>query len=139
MRVLINIDVPDVARGTAFYCTAFELTVGRRFDDGFIELLGAGPPIYLLTKPERTPPVPGAPFVPARSYARHWTPMHLDFVVDDVHVARARALAAGATAEGEVSEHAYGLLALMADPFGNGFCLLQFTGAGYDAIALPAQ
>jgi hypothetical protein len=26
-------------------------------------------------------------------------------------------------------------LALLADPFGNGFCLLQFTGRGYDAIA----
>ena len=132
MRVLINIDVPDVVRGTAFYCAAFDLAVGRRFDDGFIELVGAGPPIYLLAKPAGSSPVPGGP---GRSYARHWTPTHLDFVVDDIELARAKALTAGATAEGEVSTHAYGLLALMADPFGNGFCLLQFTGAGYDAIA----
>ena len=135
MRVLINIDVPDVVRGTAFYCAAFGLTVGRRFDDGFIELVGAGPPIYLLAKPEGSPPVHGAHDVPARSYARHWTPIHLDLVVDDIHSARDKALAAGAIAEGEVTTHAYGLLALMADPFGNGFCLLQFTGAGYHAIA----
>ena len=27
------------------------------------------------------------------------------------------------------------LAALMADPFGNGFCLLPFTGRGYDEIA----
>jgi hypothetical protein len=26
-------------------------------------------------------------------------------------------------------------LALMADPFGNGFCLVQFLGRGYDEIA----
>jgi len=25
---------------------------------------------------------------------------------------------------------------LLADPFGNGFCLLEFVGRGYDAIAL---
>jgi len=23
---------------------------------------------------------------------------------------------------------------MMSDPFGHGFCLLQFTGAGYDAV-----
>ena len=44
-------------------------------------------------------------------------------------------MAAGATLEREVTEHAYGKLALLADPFGNGFCLLQFTDRGYDAIA----
>jgi len=26
---------------------------------------------------------------------------------------------------------------LLADPFGNGFCLIQFTGRGYDEIAKP--
>jgi predicted enzyme related to lactoylglutathione lyase len=37
--------------------------------------------------------------------------------------------------ESEVQTHAWGRLALLADPFGNGFCLLQFTGRGYDEIA----
>jgi predicted enzyme related to lactoylglutathione lyase len=46
----------------------------------------------------------------------------------------ARAKAAGATIEKDVAAHAYGKLALLADPFGNGFCLLQFTGRGYDEI-----
>jgi len=27
---------------------------------------------------------------------------------------------------------------LLADPFGHGFCLLQFVGNGYDEIADPA-
>lgn len=29
----------------------------------------------------------------------------------------------------------WGKLALMADPFGHGFCFLQFLGSGYDEIA----
>jgi catechol 2,3-dioxygenase-like lactoylglutathione lyase family enzyme len=29
-----------------------------------------------------------------------------------------------------------GRLALLADPFGNGFCLLEFTGGGYDEITV---
>ena len=61
--------------------------------------------------------------------------MHLDFVVEDLGKALARAREAGATVESEVQTHAWGRLALLADPFGNGFCLLQFTGRGYDEIA----
>jgi predicted enzyme related to lactoylglutathione lyase len=33
-----------------------------------------------------------------------------------------------------VQEKQWGRLALMSDPFGNGFCLLQLQGAGYDAL-----
>ena len=134
MSILVNIDVPDLSRAVAFYTNGLGLHVGRRFDDGFLELLGAGSPIYLLVKVAGTSPIPSRD-LPPRTYERHWTPVHLDFVVEDVTAARDRALAAGASAEGDISEHAYGRLALMADPFGNGFCLLQFTGRGYDAIA----
>jgi hypothetical protein len=31
--------------------------------------------------------------------------------------------------------HKWGKLALMADPFGHGFCFVQFVGRGYDEIA----
>jgi predicted enzyme related to lactoylglutathione lyase len=71
-----------------------------------------------------------------RDYRRHWTPVHLDFVVQDIRTAVERALAAGAILERDVTSHAYGKLALLADPFGNGFCLLQFVGRGYDEIAV---
>jgi predicted enzyme related to lactoylglutathione lyase len=76
-----------------------------------------------------------------RDYKRHWTPVHLDFVVRDIRAAVERALAAGATLEVNVKAHAYGELAMLADPWGNGFCLLQFTGRGYDEIIVksPAQ
>ena len=133
--LLVNIDVPDLEKAIRFYCDGIGLTIGRRFD-GWIELLGAGAPIYLLPK------VPGTPISPLakdkRDYRRHWTPVHLDFVVQDISAAVQRAQAAGAVLERDVSTHAYGLLALLADPWGNGFCFLQFTGRGYDEIALTA-
>ena len=61
--------------------------------------------------------------------------MHLDFVVDDIEAATARAVAAGAVLEVPVATHAWGKLAVMADPFGHGFCFVQFVGRGYDEAA----
>lgn len=133
MSLLVNIDVDDLEKGTRFYCEGLGLRVGRRFD-GWIELVGSGAPIYLLPKAAGTAisPVDGQ----KRDYGRHWTPVHLDFAVTDIKSAVARALAAGATLERDVTTHAYGRLALLADPFGNGFCLLEFTGRGYDEVTL---
>ena len=129
--LLVNIDVDDLDRATAFYCEGLGLRVGRRFD-GWIELLGSSAPIYLLPKAGGTQASPAAP--DRRDYGRHWTPVHLDFVVADIDAAIERATRAGATVEQQPKAHAYGKLALLADPFGNGFCLLQFTGRGYDEI-----
>ena len=133
MSLLVNIDVDDLAKGTRFYCEALGLRVGRRFD-GWIELVGSSAPIYLLPKATGTPVSPVSD--EKRDYRRHWTPVHLDFVVPDVRQALTRAVAAGATLERDVTTHPYGKLALLADPFGNGFCLLEFTGRGYDEIVV---
>ena len=131
--LLINIDVPDLGRGIAFYTQAFGLQLGRRLGPDFAELLGAQAPMYLLLQPPGSAPVAGNGA--RRDYARHWTPVHLDFAVANLDAAIERALAAGARLEGAPSEHAYGRLALLGDPFGHGVCLLQFNAAGYDAIA----
>ena len=131
-RVLLNLDVDDIERAVTFYTAAFELRVGRRFDSAFVELLGAEAPIYLLQKAAGSLPFANAE--QGRRYARHWTPLHLDFVVDDLDAALARALAAGAVLEAPPSQHAYGRLALLHDPFGHGVCLLQFEGRGYDEL-----
>jgi lactoylglutathione lyase len=56
-------------------------------------------------------------------------------VVDDLDAALARALVAGARAEGDVREAEWGRIVQLADPFGHGWCLLQFLGRGYDEIA----
>src|SRR5688572_15888397 len=129
---LVNIDVEDLEHATRFYCDALGLSVGRRFD-GAIELVGMSAPIYLLSKPGGSPVSPASK--DARRYVRHWTPVHLDFVVHDLDAAVARASAAGAVLEIPVRAHAWGRIAQFSDAFGNGFCLLQFTGRGYDEIA----
>jgi predicted enzyme related to lactoylglutathione lyase len=130
--VLVNIDVPDLTRATAFYCAALGLSIGRRFADSAVELLGAAAPIYLLAKPAGTPAA--ASLAQRRGYERHWTPVHLDIVVPEIKAAIERAVQAGATLEGEINTHKWGHIALMADPFGHGFCLIQFVGQGYDEI-----
>jgi predicted enzyme related to lactoylglutathione lyase len=135
-QILLNLDVDDVSRAVRFYTEAFELRVGRRFEGDFIELLGAEAPIYLLPKTSESKPFASAET--SRSYGRHWTPVHLDFVVPDIDAAIARAVAAGANLEQPAEKHAYGLLALLSDPFGHGFCFLQFTGKGYDELPLAA-
>ena len=92
--LLINIDVPDIEPGIAFYTAALGLRVGRRFREDFVELLGTDAPIYLLRNAAGTSIGPAGGDV--RRYERHWSPIHPDFVVEDMDAAIARATAAGA-------------------------------------------
>ena len=132
LKVLINLDVDDIERAVRFYTEGIGLRLGRRFDADFVELVGAEAPLYLLRKDSGSRPFANASR--ARGYERHWTPLHLDFVVPDLDSAVARASAAGALLEEPASEHAYGRLALLSDPFGHGFCLLEFRGRGYGEL-----
>jgi predicted enzyme related to lactoylglutathione lyase len=131
MRLLLNIDVPDLAAAERFYVAAFGLMPARRFGGGMLELAGANAPVYLLEKPAGTIGATSS----ARDYARHWTPLHCDVVVDDLDTSLARAVAAGAIQEGVVCEANWGRIVQLADPFGHGWCLVQFLGRGYDEIA----
>lgn len=131
--LLLNIDVPDIAAAVRFYSEALGLSVGRRFGADFVELLGSDAPIYLLRKKAGT--VIGPAGGDTRRYERHWSPIHPDFVVEDIEAAIDRATKAGAVQEGELSNAPYGKLAMFADPFGHGFCLIEFNARGYDAIA----
>jgi predicted enzyme related to lactoylglutathione lyase len=127
---LINLDVPDLDAAVAFYTAAFDLRLSRRlFDGGVAELVGGPAPLYLIAATSGSV----AAGTQARDYARHWTPLHLDIVVDDIHAAVARAVAAGATLERAPREADWGVLAVLADPFGHGFCFVEWR-AGYDAV-----
>ena len=130
MKLLLNIDVPEIATAEAFYTAAFGLRPGRRFGADGLELLGLEAPLYLLTKTEGSVGAGEA----QRSYARHWTPLHCDLAVDDLDAALARAVAAGAVQEGATREAKWGRLVQIADPYGHGWCLIQFHGRGYDEI-----
>lgn len=133
MDLLVNIDVDDLEKAVGFYGRAFGLRIGRRFGVFGVEMLGSSVPIYLLVRKAGTPA--SETMSQVRSYERHWTPAHLDFVVDDIETAVRMAIQAGARLEKSVATHKWGRLALMADPFGHGFCFIQFLGRGYDEIA----
>jgi len=134
VKLLINIDVDDLEKGVAFYQSAFGLRLRRRLFGGTVaEMIGASSNVYLLTKPSGSSASPNVSL--PRDYRRHWTPVHLDFEVEDVEAAVQRALAAGAKLEDTVQTFPWGRIAKMSDPFGNGFCILQFIGGGYDEVA----
>lgn len=137
MDIRICIDVPDLERAIAFYTDGLGLRLGRRLGGDWAELLGAGSAVDLLTNPAGTAPL-GESHAQRRDYARHWTPVHLDFVVDDVEAALQRLLKLGATLERPVQERRWGRMANLADPFGHGIDLLQFRGRGYDEILQPS-
>jgi catechol 2,3-dioxygenase-like lactoylglutathione lyase family enzyme len=131
--ILVNIDVDDLDRAIAFYTALLELKVGRRFGSFGVELVGGSAPLYLLVKAAGTAVSPASS--ERRRYGRHWTPVHLDFAVPHLEKAVAAALAAGATQDEPPETHRWGSIAHMADPFGHGFCLIEFTGRGYDEVA----
>ncbi len=133
MELLVNIDVDSLEEAIRFYELSFGLKVGRRFGAGGVEMLGSSAPIYLLLKAEGTQATRAT--AQRRTYDRHWTPVHLDFVVEDIEFAVQEAVSAGACLEEAVATHKWGRLALMADPFGNGFCFVQFLGRGYDEVS----
>ena len=128
--MLINIDVPDLAAAIRFYESATGLRLTRRLFDGSVaEMHGAGAPVYLLEKPAG--PSATASGNTTRDYSRHWTPVHLDFIVPDIDAAIATAVAAGATLETGPTLSAWGYLATLGDPFGHGLCFVRWTGDGY--------
>lgn len=133
MDLLVNVDVDDLEKAVRFYSTAFGLRIGRRFGAFGVEMLGSSAPIYLLVKEAGTPASDTMSQV--RSYERHWTPTHLDFVVEEIEGAVQKAVQAGARLEKPIATHKCGKFALMADPFGHGVCFVQFLGGGYDEIA----
>jgi catechol 2,3-dioxygenase-like lactoylglutathione lyase family enzyme len=121
VAVLVCIDVGDVERGVEFYTRGLGLAVGRRHRGEWVELTGAPVPLMLLASPAGSPACAAA----TRHYDRHWTPVHLDFVVEDLRAAVERARAAGATLEGEIQHRSWNSIAYMSDPFGNGFDLIE--------------
>ena len=131
--LLVNIDVPDLERAVAFYTQAFGLRVTRRFGAAGAELTGWPIRLYLLQKVEGSI---GAAENPRR-YDRHWTPVHLDVVVEHLEAALSCAVAAGARIESEIRTEIWGKIVVLADPFGHGLCLIEFRGRGYDEVAEP--
>lgn len=130
MELLINIDVPQLAAGVTFYEQGLGFTFRRYLFQRSVGEMFLGPlRIFLIEQAEGAIAVAGSTL--SRAYEDHWTPIHLDLVVEDLPDRVERALRAGARAFGGVSAYDWGLLQRMRDPFGHGFCLIAFHGSDY--------
>ena len=137
MEIRFCIDVDDLERAIAFYTQGLQLTLGRRLASDWAELLGGSSPIDLLVEAAASAPL-GEQHPQRRDYARHWTPVHLDFAVTQIEAVAARLVQLGAKLERPIQDRRWGRMANLADPFGHGIDLLEFKGRGYDEM-LQAQ
>lgn len=119
-----SIDVPDMGAAVDFYADGLGLDpVGPSSADSF-RLDAGGVRIDVLERPAGSPAWKGDG---TRSYQRHWTPVHLDLVVEDLEAAVHDAERAGGTVEVPPRTVDGERLATCADPFGHGFCLVEDT------------
>ena len=120
-KVSIAIDVADRQQAESFYIDALGC---EHLRDPYphMTVVSAGDiEIWLVEKPAGTDPLPRGGSI--RSYERHWTPVHLDFYVDDIEATLQRIADNHGICEQE-GESGY-RWAFCADPFGNGFCLMH--------------
>lgn len=118
MEFSICIDVDDVSRAVEFYGRGLGLTVVKQESDWAQVKLG-DQTFWIMKAP------PGAEGPISRDYRRHWTPVHLDFAVEDIEAAVKRAVDAGGKLEGEIQRGPKGALANLSDPSGNGVDLVS--------------
>lgn len=118
--VKICIDVADLDEASAFYSQALDCTEVRR-NPRTVQLSAGGTVLYLILRTDGSMPFAAA--TEGRSFARHWTPVHLDFSVEDVERSIAEITRLGGIVEDQESGE-WGSLTRCADPFGNGFCLV---------------
>ena len=130
MTILVNIDVHNLAKGIEFYTKALNMKLLRLIDEDVAELERGSDRFYLLQKKEYTPYMHSGDQY--RNYTRHWTPVHIDFVVDDLEEAMRLAMDAGALRECDCIEWRGSKCVTFADPFGHGFCLIEFSGNSYE-------
>jgi predicted enzyme related to lactoylglutathione lyase len=118
----VCIDVDDVAKAIRFYGEGIGLRLVKS-DQGWAQMADGETVFWIMESPwgswaSTESKIP-------RAYDRHWTPVHLDFVVADLDAAVGRAIAAGGKLEGQVQKRPDGGLANLVDPAGNGLDLVQ--------------
>lgn len=118
MEFQICIDVDDVDRAVEFYGRGLGLTVVEHHPDWAQVKLG-DQTFWIMKSPA------GVQGTISRDYRRHWTPVHLDFTVDDIEEAVRRAVDAGGKLEGEIQRGPKGALVNLVDPSGNGVDLVS--------------
>jgi catechol 2,3-dioxygenase-like lactoylglutathione lyase family enzyme len=127
MQYSVSIDVPQLEEGLRFYRDGLGLREVARPIATYVLLECGKSQIGLIEKSSGTRPAKDCSDV--RRYDRHWTPVHIDFHVDDLAAFLAKAVRAGAKCEQKFEGGAHPPVAFCSDPFGNGFCIIG-TKAG---------
>jgi catechol 2,3-dioxygenase-like lactoylglutathione lyase family enzyme len=122
MKYSVSIDVPNLDEGLRFYRDALGLEQIAQPVATYVILQCGNSQIGLIEKSAGTKPAKGADDV--RRYERHWTPVHIDFHVDDFEGSLAKALNAGGKCEQKFEVGGRPPIAFCSDPFGNGFCIV---------------
>lgn len=122
MHYMVSIDVPNLEQGIRFYCAAFGFEEIARPVESYAILARGGSRIGIIEKAPGSKPAKETQDV--RRYDRHWTPVHIDFHVDDFEETLSLAIDAGAACEERFETGKHPPVAFCSDPFGNGFCLI---------------
>lgn len=123
ISVSVSVDVPSLEEGVRFYAEAFGFNKVSEPVPGVVVLRAGASEICLLEKKPGSSPAPG--IREGRHYGRHWTPVHMDFHVDDLRSTLAKAVEAGARQEQLFAGPGHPAVAFCSDPFGHGFCLIE--------------
>ena len=123
ISISLSVDVPSQAEGLRFYGEAFGFVKTSEPYPGVAVIRADNAELLLLVKKAGSTPFPQTN--EKRRYEPHWTPVHIDFHVDDFKESLARALRAGATQEQLFENPGRPSLAFCRDPFGHGFCLIE--------------
>lgn len=123
ISVSVSVDVPSLEEGIAFYGKAFGFTKASEPYPGVAVMRADGAELLLLAKDSGSCPCPATDA--KRFYDRHWTPVHIDFHIDNFKETLARALEAGAKQEQLFEMPNRPSVAFCSDPFGHGFCLIE--------------
>lgn len=119
-KATVSIDVSDMSKALRFYVEALGCKFKKKYSDDW-QVVSAG--TLDLHIQEKAAGTTGAAD-DKRHYQRHWTPVHLDFIVDDIEPVCAEVEKHGGTVEKKAFSEAADL-ANCADPFGNGFDLIR--------------
>lgn len=122
IRISVSIDVSDLKKAEAFYTQALGCKKVRDQGANMIVLQVENSDIYIQEKWAGTKPFKSSSSV--RSYERHWTPIHLDFLCDKIDQRVEKIVELWGIHEGWESGDWWSI-AYCADPFGNGFCLIN--------------
>ncbi|NQY49155.1 MAG: VOC family protein [Colwellia sp.] len=123
IKLSVSIDVSDLKQAEYFYIEALGCKKIRDQGANMVVLAVDNCDIYLQEKSAGSKPLPAESDV-NRDYGRHWTPIHLDFLCENIDELVERTVKLGGVHEGGESGD-WGSIAHCVDPFGNGFCVIN--------------